>query len=263
MIANLEPRPWQHLRDSGHPVMDLPDILRPSRRWLIRKVSRYLRKGNRNHLHQVLCANSLKVKLASRDSHSMFRSVPALKLLLQCSKLQPRRKRCLRSRPRPQILLQLLLRTPLLKSVSLGAQRGRHTTSKHGQPLPLLASTHQSRVNRDARQQCKDLHLNQLHRQIHLLVISRQRKRREDRNRRQSLLRSRHKHATLVCLPSKTMRYLLMLRQNNNQAPRKNASLVCLQDRPMMNAQAQSLLLRGTARLLTPVRDARLHHRNL
>ena len=262
MMANSRHRPWQQHHDSELPAMDLPDILQLSRGWLLNKVGKYPPKANRSHQRQVLYANCLTAKLASRDSHLMCRSVFALKLPLQSSKSQPRRKQYLRSCPRPQPLLQALLRTPLLKSVSLGAQRGRHTTSKHEQLLLLLASTHQFRANRDVQQRCKDLPLSLLHKQRRPLAMSRPRRRLVDRNRKQSLPRSHHKHISLACLPRKTMKCLLMLSQNNNQALRKSASLVCLQNRPMMNAQTQSLLPQGSARLLTPVRDARLHHRN-
>ena len=169
----------------------------------------------------------------------MCHSVSAPKLLLQSSKLQSHRKEYVRNLLRPTVLLQILLRARLLKSVSLGAQRGSYTISKRGQLLLLLASTHQFKANRDVQQQCKNLYLIPLHKQHRLLAMSCPRKRLEDRIHRHRLLRLRHKHASLVCLPKKTMKCLLMLRQNNNQALRKSASLVCLRNMPTMNAQAQ------------------------
>ena len=193
----------------------------------------------------------------------MCRSASALKLLLQSSIPRPHMKESLGNRPRLRAPLRNLPHTLLLKNVSLGAQRGKHTTSKHGQLLLLLGSTHPSRVKRDVQQQSKDLHLKPLHKQSRLLTMSRPHKCLAVQNHKRSLLRLRQQHASLVCLPRKPMRCLLKLRVSNSQPLRKSVSLVCPRNRPTMNALAQSLLPRGSVRLLMPVRDAQLHRRNL
>lgn len=262
-MASLRPRPWQRHQDSELPAMGLQDTLQLFRKWLINTAKKYLTKGNRRHLRRALCANCLTTRLASRRSHSMCLSASAPKLLLQPSMARPHRKEHMRNHPSLRALLQILPRTPLPRKDSPGAQRGKHTTSKHGQLLLLLASTHQSRRNPDDQQQCKGLGLNPHHMRSRLLVMSHPHRRLAVRKPKQSQLRSRHKHASLVCLPMKATKCLLMLRPSNSQLPRKNASHVCLPNRPTMNVLTQSSLLRGTARLLTPVRDAQLHHRSL
>ena len=180
MMANSRHRPWQQHHDFELPAMDLPDILQLSRGCLLNKVGKYPPKANRSHRRQVLCADRLTAKLAIRRDRSMCHSVSAPKLLLQSSKLQSHRKEYVRNLLRPTVLLQILLRARLLKSVSLGAQRGSYTISKRGQLLLLLASTHQFKANRDVQQQCKNLYLITLHKQHRLLAMSRPRKRLED-----------------------------------------------------------------------------------